>query len=171
MIRSPRFHNSHRRGARGFSLIELAVVTGILGVIVAIALPAFNRILVSARASAAAGDLRVFVGAFQAQAQQAGDYPPDAGIGVMPPLMQGSLGDTGWLRETPIGGRYNWESDRTVAGVRYRAAIAIRTLDPAQVSVDQRLLVALDRLLDDGNLATGQFFLGLGNEPVFIIER
>jgi prepilin-type N-terminal cleavage/methylation domain-containing protein len=159
------------RDCRGFSIVELAVVVSIMSMIGSIAMPTFQRLTLNTRAAAAANDLRVFAAAFQTQAQQAGGFPPEAGIGVMPPLMRGALGDTAWLRVTPVKGYYDWDYNRSHRGTRYRAAIGIRTKGANRVSNDQRQLVAIDRKLDDGNLSTGNFFLGSGNEPIFIIER
>ncbi len=147
------------------------MVTLIIGVLAALAMPALKRTTISARASTVASDLRTFASAFQTYAQQNGKYPPDSGIGVMPPLMVGSLGNTSWRRVTPIGGRYNWEYNILSAGVRYRAAIGIRTLAASRVTTDVTQLRAIDRLIDDGNLATGNFFLGVGSAPFYVIER
>ena len=147
------------------------MVTLIIGVLASLAMPALKRTLIATRASAVASDLRTFAAAFQAYEQQNGRWPPEAGTGVMPPLMVGSLGHTAWLRVTPIGGRYNWEYNRRAAGVRYRAGIGIRTRNPDKVTKDQNQLLAIDRLIDEGNLATGSFFLGPGNEPFLAVER
>jgi prepilin-type N-terminal cleavage/methylation domain-containing protein len=160
-----------RATTRAFTLVEIMIVVGIIALIAAAALPAFRRVQHSARASAAANDLRVFATAYTTYAQQNGNFPPEAGIGVLPPLMKDSLRNSSWLAVTPIGGRYNWEYNRVEAGVRYKAAIGLRTSGVAVVSKDLNQLRALDRRIDDGNLATGNFFLGAGNEPVFILER
>ena len=127
--------------------------------------------MVRTKASAVVNDLRTFAGAFQTYAQQTGGYPPESGTGVMPPLMVGSLGNTSWLRITPIGGKYNWEFNRTAAGVKYRAGIGLRTQGTNRVSTSNGQLLAIDRLIDDGNLATGNFFIGTGNEPFYVVER
>lgn len=161
----------HPHSIRGFSLVEMGMATLIVGVIASLAMPALKQAVLAARATSVANDLRTFAGAFQAQAQQSGAYPPDVGIGIMPPLMVGSLGNTAWLRRTPIGGRYHWEYNRTFSGTRYRAAIGLRTQAQNRVTTDRAQLTAIDRKIDDGNLATGNFFLGIGNEPFFVIER
>ncbi len=157
--------------AGGFSLVEIGMATLIIGVLASLAMPALQRTLQATRVSAVANDLRTFAAAFQHYAQQNGHYPPDADIGVMPPLMEGSLGTSSWTHVTPIGGYYNWEYNRISAGVQYRAGIGIRTKLPSSVTTDRTLLLAIDRLIDDGNLATGSFFLGIGNEPFLAIER
>jgi type II secretory pathway pseudopilin PulG len=147
------------------------MATLIIGVMASLAMPALKRTIISTRASAVANDLRTFAAAFQSYEQQNGRYPPEAGIGVLPPLMSGHLDQSAWLGVTPIGGRYNWEYNRTTGGVRYRAAIGIRTQRTARVTTDRALLLAVDRLIDNGDLSSGNFFLGVGNEPFLVIER
>lgn len=159
------------RSTRGFTLVEIGMVTLIVGVMASLSMPAIRYATKSARAGALVNDLRVFAAAFQSVAQQNGEYPPDAGIGVMPTGMAGSLGNTSWLQTTPVGGHYNWDHNCVQAGVLYRAAIGVRSTGSSSVTTDLDQLLEADRRIDDGNLATGNFFLGAGNEPVFIIER
>lgn len=167
----PPFETPTLDGRRAFTIVEVAVAATIIGVLAAISMPAFKRLVMSTRAAAVVNDLRVFSAAFQNHAQQSGNYPPNAGIGVMPPTMAGSLNQAGWMRVTPVNGRYKWNYNTTHAGTRYRASIGIRTQGANRVSNDLPQLLAIDRRIDDGNLTTGAFFIGAGNEPVFIIER
>ena len=83
--------------------------------------------------------------------------------------MAGRLGQTGWQRPTPIGGQYNWDADQTHAGVKYRAAVSISGTNLSPLPVNEETLLDIDRLMDDGNLATGNFRIGVNNDPVFII--
>jgi len=159
------------RATRGFTLVEIGVVSLIIGVLASLAMPALKRTLIATRANTVANDLRIFAAAFQSYEQQHGSYPPEAGTGVLPPVMAGSLGDTSWTRITPVGGYYDWEYNRIEAGVRYKAGIGIRTKGAILVTTDRELLLAIDRLVDNGDLATGNFILGAGNEPFLAIER
>ncbi len=147
------------------------VVVTIVSVLAAFAMPTFKRIATSARATATANDLRVFAAAFQSYGQQTANYPPSAGIGVLPPLMADALKRTAWQRVTPIRGHYKWNLNTVHAGTRYRASISLRTQGTNRVSNDQSQLLAIDRAIDDGNLATGVFLIGAGNEPAYIVER
>ena len=147
------------------------VVVTIISLLVAIAMPAAKRTGQAARASAVANDLRVFATAFSTYAQQNGGYPPESAVAVMPPVMAGALGNSAWLRTTPIGGNYNWDNSRTHGNVTPRAAISINSNGTNLVTTDLNQLLAIDRRIDDGNLVTGNFFLGANNEPVYIIER
>ena len=147
------------------------VVVTIIGLLAALALPAFKRAGIAARASALANDFRVFSAAFQTYSQQNGGYPKDTGTDVMPPAMAEMLGKTGWLTDTPIGGFYNWEYNKKAQGVTYTAAIGVRTKGQEKIITDQKVLQAIDQRIDDGNLKTGNFLLGPGNAPYYVIER
>lgn len=147
------------------------VVVTIIGLLASLSMPAAKRAGQSARASAVANDLRVFATAFTTQAQQSGNFPPETTVGVLPPLMVGALGNSAWRRKTPIGGLYNWDFNRNHGGTVFRAAIAISRSGTNLVTTDTQQLLAIDRRIDDGNLATGNFRRGAASEPVFIIER
>ena len=56
------------------------------------------------------------------------------------------------------------------AGTRYRAAIAISGTTTVPSIQDLDLVEAIDRVIDDGNLATGSFRIGADDEPVFIVS-
>jgi prepilin-type N-terminal cleavage/methylation domain-containing protein len=156
---------------QGFSLVELMVVVTIIAILAALSLPAARRAGQSGKASAVANDLRVFATAFTTYAQQNGSYPAESAVAVMPTGMSGTLGDTSWLRTTPIGGNYNWDNARTHGSITPRAAISINSVGTNLVSTDTALLQAIDKKIDDGNLATGNFYRGASNEPVYIVER
>lgn len=84
-----------RRNRRGFTLVELVVVVMVIGILAAIAIPNTRNALMRARAAEAVGDLQVLrVAVFQ----YVGDkhqWPPDAGVGVVPAGMAEYLPD-GW---------------------------------------------------------------------------
>jgi len=164
-------HSPSQVRVRGFTTIELVIVTAIIAILAAMAIPASKKVVTATRTGAVLNDLRVFANAFQTYAQQNSTYPAEAAAGVVPAGMDDVLRSTAWLNPTPIGGHYNWDHNVSHAGTRYRAAISIRTLDSSRVTADRDQLLSIDSRIDDGDLATGNFFLGAGNEPVFIIER
>lgn len=88
----------------------------------------------------------------------------------MPAGMGDRLGTTGWMRVTPMGGQYNWENDQMHGGVRYRAAICISESATAPLEVNGEMLLAIDRILDDGDLAKGSFRTGVNNDALFLIQ-
>ncbi|HXQ81288.1 MAG TPA: hypothetical protein VN775_08255 [Opitutaceae bacterium] len=124
------------------------------------------------RSSVVMNDLRVYAGAFQAYAQEHGDWPP-GGMppGVFPPGMEGYLSQTNWGRVTPIGGFYQFATQSPQGGGRYAAVIIIASVGANTVTSDSIQLSDIDRKLDDGNLSTGNFFLGFRNYPVFVLEH
>jgi type II secretory pathway pseudopilin PulG len=144
----------------------------IIGLLAAAAVPALKKNTVNTRSSTVMNDFRVFAAAFQAYAQEHGDWPA-GGMppGAFPPGMDGYLSQTNWSRVTPIGGNYQFAVQSPQAGGRYAAVIIIASSRGNRVSSDYRQLSDIDTKLDDGNLATGNFFLGYRNYPVFVLEH
>lgn len=159
---------THRRSG-GFTLVEIMVTVTIISLLVALAVPAMILVKRQSLATAVGNDLRVFAAALDVYSHEAGAWPAETDAGVLPPEMSGRFNETAWLKPTPIGGQYNWDNDQTHAGTRYRAAIAISSSGSSPVVQDADLFEAIDRVLDDGNLSSGNFQIGAENEPVFIV--
>jgi hypothetical protein len=70
-----------------------------------------------------------------------------------------------------MGGKYNWENNQLHFGMRYRAAIAITATADAPLPLDVNQLLDIDRTIDDGNLLNGNFRLGNGFCPLFVIQQ
>jgi type II secretory pathway pseudopilin PulG len=152
--------------------LEIGVVCLILGIIAAIAVPQLHKAIVAARGEAVVNDLRVFTQAFQHFVQEKGDWPAeDSTPGFYPPGMEGYLRESNWCRPTPIGGYYVWNYHSLQQGTHVRAAIALNSMGTNQVSAERIQLENIDRRMDDGNLLSGLFRLGFGDEPVYILEQ
>ena len=143
----------------------------IVGLLVALAIPAFRKVRNTSQAKIVANDLRVFAGAFQSYNSQNARWPAEAAAGVYPPEMAALLNQTNWERVTPFGGSYNWDNNQTHSGQRYAAAIAINSVTGRPLTAPQGVWQLVDTQVDDGNLATGNFITGAGSQPVFIIQR
>ncbi len=169
-MKGMRGNASSAGGAVGFTLVEVMVVVTIISVLAMLAVPALKRAQVEAQTAVVVSDFRTFAAAFQTYAQETGEWPPEAGQGVVPTGMAGRLNETAWTRTTPLGGKYNWEQNQRHRGVRYAAAISIKATRSAPLPFNVNQLREIDRTIDDGNLSTGRFIRGAGNVPLFIIQ-
>jgi prepilin-type N-terminal cleavage/methylation domain-containing protein len=153
----------------GFSLVELMVTIAILSLLIAAIVPTMTHIRRRSLATAIGNDLRVFATAFEAYAHESGNWPAETDPGALPPEMASRISITAWQRQTAMGGRYNWDNNQMHYGARYQAVIAISSVSNSPVMQDLDLFEAIDRVLDDGVLTTGNFRLGSDDEPILIV--
>lgn len=143
LLRPPR----PRRG--GFTLVEIMIVVVIIGLLAAMAIPAFRRVRESAQNARFVSDLRTFSQAFETYSLRNGAWPPNAGTGVVPAGMSGELNDGAWSTpKNSVGGRWNWDLglNGNVAGI-----------SSTNVTASDAQMTAIDAKLDDGDLTTGRF--------------
>jgi type II secretory pathway pseudopilin PulG len=119
------------------------IVVVIIGLLAAMAIPAFQRVQERSIASRIANDFRQFEAAFQRYNLENGGWPPAGSPGIVPAGMTGML-PAAYTSPSPMGGNYSWSG----AG-----GIIRLTNTQATVAVMQRV----DAIMDDGNLATGDF--------------
>lgn len=177
--RPPRLLGRQRlpRSASGVvSLVELMTVVLIISILFLAAVPTYQRIQRKARATAIVNDFRVFGAVFQAYAHERGSWPAETAAGVLPAgLNEQDIQVDTWVRPTAIGGKFDWEYDQThpggtSPGGKWRAAIGISATADSALLIDADLYEAIDEALDDGNLESGNFRLGFGDIPLFILE-
>lgn len=142
----------------GFTLIELMIVIVIIGVLAAIAVPGYARMVRNAKCGRTAAELRSLSTAFVAYQAAHGELPPDSHL-TLPPGMEEFINPSVWSDGTPLGGTYNWEGPDNYG----HAGLSIFGSSEEQESFE-----ILDSLIDDGDLGTGRFLL-LGNRPTYII--
>ena len=161
MPRLPQSRSWPARRQRAFTLIEIAVVVVILGLLIALTLPGYRRITLKTKATAVTNDLRSFAGTFANYQLQNGVWPVGGtGPGNIPPEMTNALA-VAFTKPTPIGGQYEWISNST-----YKGAIGI-TLDGG---ADSEQLDLIDSMLDDGDTSKGNVVIS-GPDLIYIIEK
>lgn len=154
-----------------FTIIEIMVTVSVLSICMAVVVPRLTSTKRQAIATTVGNDLMKFAAAFDVYAQERGQFPAETEAGVFPPEMAERINSQAWTRMTPMGGQYNWDNNQTHYGTRYRAIIQISATAAAPLPEDVEIWEALDRTIDDGNLSTGHFRLGAGNEPIYIIAQ
>jgi prepilin-type N-terminal cleavage/methylation domain-containing protein len=164
----------NRRRVAAFTLVEVMMVVAIISLLAALALPFWQQIQRRSKSAVIANDFRVFAAAFSAYSQETGNWPADSAAGVLPAVMNQRIPARAFTRVTPMGGKYNWESNQTHFGTRYRAAISISAATGAPLTLDVNQLLDLERAIDggkDADLLGGNFRIGTGLVPLFIIEQ
>lgn len=155
---SPR---SSRSNPRGFTLVEIMVVVVIIGLLAALAIPAFQRVQRASQNARVISDYRTFAQAFEIYNSQNGGWPPNASGGAVPAGMSKDFKEDNWkAAATVIGGRWNWDFNRPdfVAGI---------SIQNPTITMEQ--LQEIDAKLDDGNLATG-LFVYASSRASYILE-
>lgn len=144
----------HRKA--GWSIIELAIVVLIIGILAALAIPLFAMIIKKSRFSTLANDLRTHSEAFQNYAMEEGDFPSShTTAGTFVPGMEELLSHK-WRDKTPVGGAYTWEFSLDPDPAKTLAYIQVIQQPPNNVfNITLDDFRELDEKLDDGNLGTG----------------
>lgn len=157
-------NSTGQRSRRGFTLVEIMIVVVIIGLLAAMAIPAFKRVIRRQQNSQVANDLRVFSQAFETYSTMNGKWPPNAGAGVVPVGMNvGWLKKGVWQAKAPIGGQWNW--DDSVSGLGFSAGISITNFTCTTAQLQE-----IDALIDDGDLTTGTFQQTGGSRVTLILE-
>jgi prepilin-type N-terminal cleavage/methylation domain-containing protein len=132
-----------------FTLVEIMIVVVIIGLLAAMAIPAFQRVQESSQNSRYISDLRTFAQGFETYATKNGGWPPNAGTGVVPVGMSGEIKDEAWtIAKNSVGGRWNWDFNNN--GITAAISCVNATASDAQMT-------AIDAKIDDGDLTTGSF--------------
>ena len=145
--------------------MEIMIVVVIIGLLAALAIPAFQRIQRASQNSRVINDWRVFSQAFEIYNTQNGCWPNNVGPGVIPSApfpMAGDFKADTRQATTAIGGRWNW--DAGLSGITAGVSISGFICDTTQ-------LTEIDVKVDDGDLTTGNFQLVQPNRVMLILER
>lgn len=152
---------SRARRLSGFTLLEIIVIVTVIGLLCAIAIPAYGKLQQRSINTLLSNELRVASGALEYYVFDKGSWPPD-GDGSWPAELTGYLPPPDrWHKPTPIGGTWAWalNTDDTVASLR----INNYTVTAAQIT-------AIDRMIDDGDPLAGKVMIA-GHSLVYVLER
>lgn len=138
------------------------IVVVIIGLLAALAIPAFQRVRQASENTRIANDIRIFSQSFEIYNTQNGGWPPNAGSGVIPAGMAGDFKADVWQKVTAIGGRWNWD---------YGLGTIVAGVSIAGFTCSDTQLLAIDTKIDDGNLTTGYFQKVSPTRVTLILER
>lgn len=149
------------RPRSAFSLVEVMIVVVIIGILAAIAIPAFQKVRKNSMASRIANDFRVFQTAFETHATESGSWAPDGSGNNLPATVRPYLENSAWFREPPLGGYWDWEVNR----LGYRAGIALAWGEDMP-----DVMLRVDEILDDGDFSSGRF-VRANDRYLFVLEE
>jgi type IV pilus assembly protein PilA len=146
--------------------VEIMIVVVIIGLLAALAIPAFQRVQRASQNARAINDFRVFSQAFEIYNSQNGAWPNNAGPGAIPAspvAMNGDFKAASWQATTVIGGRWNWDNYLASGG---NAGICISTYTCTDAQLEE-----IDAKIDDGDLTTGNFLKTQPNRVMYVMAR
>ena len=144
----------------GFTLVEIMIVVVIIGLLAAIAVPAFKRVMMSSQNARLASDLRTFAGMIETYILETGEYPEDSSSGAIPAGFAPYIKTGPWNEGPSIGGVWDVEKDQY--GIT--SAIGVH-----RYTAPNEQIVKFDQDYDDGNLATGNYRKLTGDRYYYVI--
>ncbi len=152
--------------SHGFTLIELMIVMLILGILASLVIARVQVATDDASRATFLTNIRAFVEAAQRYRLATNEYLPETESGVVPVGFETYIKPEGWVRRTPIGGR--WDVEFNTFGVT--SALGIHFTGPGQ-QPDDAYMQEIDAAMDDGDLTTGVFQKLAADRFYFIIAE
>jgi prepilin-type N-terminal cleavage/methylation domain-containing protein len=147
----------------GFTLIEIMIVVVMIGILSAIAIPAFQKITKRSQNTAFVNDLRIATEAIQRYSLENGIWPQGDGV-TMPSVLEGYLPPPNrWHKPTPVGGL--WAMSDSTVDTAFKASLLVNGYVGGTTRAAQ-----IDKMFDDGNPETG-FLRADGVKLTYILEQ
>lgn len=148
-------------GRRGLVLLELLLILLVLMLAVVLLFMGLGRIRHQARLEQLGTDMQAFAKVFEQARAESGRWPATAAE-AGPRLLEGR-----WEAGSAFGGEYGW----VPPGAADRPGmITLTAFSPNfPLELTRADLLALDRRIDDGDLATGRFRTGFNGWPVYLV--
>ncbi|MGB0416761.1 MAG: type II secretion system protein [Coraliomargarita sp.] len=145
-----------KKRTAGFSLIEIAIVVLVIGILAAIAVPLFQQATRRSLLSTLENDLRVMSQQFLSYELEFGEYPPsELDSGVFPTGMDNRL-TRAWLDPCVAGGFYRWNYTTEDNPLDRAAYIDVVGTPDRPILLGTNELKKLDHELDNGDETTGK---------------
>lgn len=129
----------------GFTLVEIMVVVAVIGLLAAMALPAWKRVQRRSANTRFVSDLRTLSHAFEVYALRQGAWPATTAAGELPAGMDGELSAAIWTQTHTLGGRWEWHRDQN----GFAAALA-----SSAGTADDEQWTQVDALLEPANASS-----------------
>ncbi len=150
-----------KRQVCGFTLVEIMIVMGIIGLLSVIAIPSYAKSRRETQINRMVNDLRIVYDAFNLYAMQYGNYPDGVVRGsTTPQPVAEYLSGAKWEQPTVMGGR--WLYVPYPSGQTYLLLVDDFNNVPGLPAGQNPMALAaywrsVDEKIDDGNLNTGRF--------------
>ncbi len=157
------------RAKAGFTLVEIMIVVGIIGLLCAIAIPSFTKSRQTSRINRMMNDLRIVYDAINMYAMEYGDYPAGFAQGASTPTPVAEyLSGAKWTSPTALGGGWWYFSflrwDPASSSLKRCVLVLVDNVNFGGVGIPTAAAgdwLKIDNQLDDGNLSRGRFkFIG-----------
>ena len=145
----------------GFTLVEIMMVVVIIGLLMSLAVPAFQVLRRKAQNTRFIGDMRTFAGAAETYMLETGSYLEDSSSGAVPSGFEDHISVAKWTNGTPLGGVWDMELDSF--GIKAGFGVHKPTAPKEQME-------EVDEDFDDGDLSTGKFRQIAGDRYYYILE-
>ncbi len=139
------------------------IVVVMIGILAAIAIPAFQKLTNRSQNTAFVNDLRIASEAIQRYSLETGGWPPGDGV-TLPLELKGYLPPPDrWTLPTPVGGL--WAMSNSTVTPDFRASLLVNGYGGGTARAAE-----IDKQIDDGDPATG-FLRADGTKLTYVLER